>query len=245
MKTPRSLFRLALAALLFLGVGLTACDSAAPIEDLTPADPFVTYEVNFDPSSFQSAITNPFFPLQPGTVSRFEAQKADGLEVILFEVLTGTRVVAGVTATVVRDRVFVDSVLVEDTFDWFAQDRAGNVWYLGEETQEYEDGVVVSTSGSWEAGVDGARAGIIMPAQPTVGQAYYQEFYEGEAEDRARVLSTNEAVTVPYGSFTGCVMTEDTTPLQPFVLEYKYYCPGVGTTLEVDGDERVELVSVE
>jgi hypothetical protein len=118
---------------------------------------------------------------------------------------------------------------------------------LGEDSKEIANGQVVSTAGSWEHGVRGAMAGIVMPANPSVGQAYQQEFYEGEAEDRGKVVSVNESVTTPAGSFSNCIKTEDTTPLEPNVLENKYYCPGVGTVLELDvaSGTRVELLTVE
>ncbi len=224
-------------------LSLAACDS----ENEGGGDGFtVTYEPPFNPSAFVADITNPYFPLVPGTTYRYEEEAEDGMEEVIVEVTNDTRQIAGVTARVVRDRVYLDGELIEDTIDWYAQDADGNVWYLGENTREYEDGEVVSTEGSWETGVDGAIPGIVMPAHPAAGQAYYQEFYEAEAEDRAEILSTNEAVTVPYGSFTNCVQTRDTTPLDPDVLEHKYYCAGIGTALEVNVETggRGELVEI-
>jgi hypothetical protein len=164
-------------------------------------------------------------------------------------VVTGdTKDILGVPCVVVRDTVTLDGEVIEDTFDWFAQDADGNVWYFGEDTKEYEDGEVVTTEGSWEAGVDGAEPGIVMEADPQVGDRYRQEFYEGHAEDMATVLSLDETADVPYGSYEDVLMTEDTTPLEPDVLERKFYARGVGVVLEVDvngGGEREELVSVE
>jgi hypothetical protein len=223
-------------------LSLTACDSSSQEDTFV-----VTYDPPFNPASFQAGVTNTYYPLVPGTVWTYEGESEDGRERIVVEVLTETRDIAGITATIVRDRVYLDGSLIEDTFDWYAQDADGNVWYLGEDTKEYENGQVVSTAGSFEVGIDGAEAGIIMPATPTVGQAYYQEFYEGEAEDRGKVLSLNETVTVPAGTYTDCIRTEDTTPLEPDVLEHKYYCPGIGTVLEVDLEEdaRFELQSIE
>ena len=240
----------------FLLAGLLAgCDtndaSTPPgVFDPHPNDNFdATFGPPFAASAFlaNAAVTNPYFPLTPGTTYRYEGETEDGTEEVIVEVTNDTREVAGVTARVVRDRVYLDGELVEDTFDWYAQDEDGNVWYLGEETCEFEDGECVSTEGSWEAEVDGARAGIIMPAEPEAGQRYYQEYYEDEAEDRAAVVSTAEAVDVPYGAFTGCVQTLDTTPLEPDVMEHKYYCAGVGLTLEVEleAGDRIELLSVE
>ena len=224
---------------------LIALAALLPACDTDPTGDFeVTYAPAFDPSAFVSDITNPFFPLAPGTTFRYEKETDEGLEVVVVEVTDSTHVVAGVAARIVRDREYLDGELVEDTFDWFAQDADGNVWYLGEDTCEIENGECVSRAGSWEAGVDGARAGILMPAHPAVGQAYYQEFYEGEAEDRGEVVSTSANASVPYGSFTACVRTRDTTPLEPDVLEHKVYCSGVGLVLEEEGDERLELVDV-
>jgi hypothetical protein len=229
---------------LLAGLALVApaCDSNSTQEDL--------FEVTFDPpfvaTNFQTGVNHPYFPLEPGTIRRYEGETEDGLETVDVEVLAMTREVAGVTATVVRDRVYLDGDLVEDTFDWYAQDQEGNVWYLGEDSKEIENGEVVNSDGSWETGVDGALAGVIMPANPAVGQAYYQEFYEGEAEDRGKVLAIDESVSVPGGSYSGCIKTEDTTPLEPEVLEYKYYCEGVGVVLEEDLEEdaSIELMQV-
>ena len=145
-----------------------------------------------------------------------------------------------------RDTVTVDDELVEDTYDWYAQDKEGNVWYMGEDSKEYEDGAVVSTEGSWEAGVDGAKPGMIMKGNPQAGDSYRQEYYKGEAEDMAKVISLNESVSVPYGSFENCLQTEEWTPLEPDVLEHKYYAPSVGLVLEVDieSEDRVELIDI-
>ena len=231
--------RFVLLTALLLILSIAACDSNAPEDNFV-----VTYDPAFDAANFQGdAITNPFLPLPPGKTWELRGQTEDGEERILVEVLQETREVNGVTATVVRDRAYLAGNLIEDTFDWFAQDNDGNVWYLGEDSKEIENGQVVSSEGSWESGVDGAMAGIIMPATPAVGQAYQQEFYVGVAEDRGQVLNVNESVTVAAGSFTGCIKTADTTPLEPDVLEYKYYCPNVGLVLEEnpEDDERFEL----
>lgn len=163
-------------------------------------------------------------------------------------VTNDTRDILGISATVVHDIVTQDGAAIEDTYDWYAQDVSGNIWYLGEDTKEYENGVVVSTEGSWEAGVDGAQAGVVVPANPEVGMAYRQEYYEGEAEDRAKVLSIDEQVEVPYGTFDGCFQTEDYTLLDPTVLEHKYYCRGVGPARVIDvasGAGGEELVTFE
>ncbi|HEX5949084.1 MAG TPA: hypothetical protein VFZ45_05930 [Actinomycetota bacterium] len=178
------------------------------------------------------AIDNPYLPLPVGRTLVYEGVSDGERERIEITVTDRTREVMGVTATVVRDRAFVEGALVEDTFDWFAQDRWGNVWYLGEATAEYENGEVVSRAGSWEAGVDGAMPGVVMLADPKVGDRYRQEFYEGEAEDMARVRASGESVAVPAGSYQDVLVTEDWTPLEPEVLEHKSYAPGVGVVLE-------------
>ena len=150
---------------------------------------------------------------------------------VVVEVTEETKLITGVTARVVHDQVTEDGELIEDTFDWYAQDAQGNLWYLGEDTKEYEGGEVVSTAGSWEHGVDGAMAGIILPASPAPGMAFRQEYYAGEAEDNAQILSVAEFVAVTFGDFQDVVMTRDTTPLEPDILEYKFYAPGVGLVM--------------
>jgi hypothetical protein len=202
----------------------------------------------FDPCNFSNTkIDNPYFTLTPGTTFTYESETEEGTEEDIVVVTNETKEILGVTATVVRDMVSLDGELIEDTFDWFAQDKEGNVWYLGEDTKEYEDGEVVSTEGSWEAGVDGAEAGIVMLADPPVGDTYRQEWYPGHAEDAAEVISLNEEVTVPHGTFTNCLQTREFSTLDPELNEYKYYCTAVGgVTLEevIDSGERVELIDV-
>ena len=206
-----------------------------------------TYDPDIDPADFVSEIDNKYFPLKPGTTLVYEGKTEDGMERIEVTTTSDTRRVMGVECVVVRDKVFLDGSLIEDTFDWYAQDEKGNVWYFGENTKEYENGEVKSTSGSWEAGKDGAKPGIYMQADPKVGETYRQEYYEGEAEDMAKVLSLDESATVPYGSFDKLLMTRDWNPLEPGVIEQKYYAPGIGTVLEVGvkgNSERVELIEI-
>jgi hypothetical protein len=155
-------------------------------------------------------------------------------------------VAAGIEARVVHDVVTTDDgAVVEDTRDWYAQDADGNIWYLGEETAEYEDGQIVSTEGSWEAGLDGAQPGILVPADPEPGLAYRQEYLADEAEDEAVVLSVEEQVEVGPARWTGVLMTRDTTPLEPEIAELKFYAPDVGPVLVLQisgGQSREELV---
>ena len=197
------------------------------------------------PADFAGPVDNPYFPLAPGSRWVSEGRKAQGNERTVIEVTRDTKTILGITAVVVHDTVTKNGNVKEDTFDWYAQDRQGNVWYLGEDTKEYANGAVVSTKGSWEAGVNGAQAGIIMKAQPKVGATYRQEYYKGHAEDFAQVLSAKESVTVPAGSYRDVLKTKDFTPLEPKLLEHKYYARGVGVVQEVTvkgGSGRVQLV---
>jgi len=220
---------------------LAACDELGP----GPYDP----EIN--PDNFldvEEIIANPntYFPLIPGVTRVYEAEKEEGTEVIEVTVTDDTREILGIECVVVRDRVTLDGELIEDTYDWFAQDAEGNVWYFGELSMEFEDGELVGLEGSWEAGKDGAKPGIIMWANPQVGQVYRQEFLLGEAEDMGEVFALNQTATVPYGQFENCPVIKDFTPLEPDVAEHKYYAPGVGVVLERDleSGEQAELVDV-
>jgi hypothetical protein len=201
-----------------------------------------------DPADFVAVIDNPYWPMAPGNRWVYTEIDAEGNEMQVEVVVTDeTKVIQGITATVVRDTVTESGSVIEDTFDWYAQDVGGNVWYMGEDTKEYEDGEVVTTAGSWEAGIDGALAGIAVPANPEAGMTYRQEYYVGEAEDNGEVLALNEHVDVPSGSYDGCLQTADTTPLEPNVLEHKYYARGVGPVLTIDvgGGGREELITFE
>jgi hypothetical protein len=194
-------------------------------------------------SHFRSGIDHPYLPLRPGARWVYSSKTPDGVERTVVVVDRQTRVVAGVTAVVVHDRAYLNGTLSEDTYDWFAQDDEGNVWYLGEDTTAYEAGEAPSAEGSWEAGVDGARAGLALPGTPLVGDRYQQEFSQGVAEDRGEIVALNGRGSVPWGAFHDAVRTRDTTPLEPDLVEFKYYVRDVGTVLEVEGDARVELLS--
>jgi hypothetical protein len=214
---------------------------------------------DFDPANFPAlpVIDNNWFPLAPGTTFIYEAEEEDGLVRTETTVTWDTRVVAGVNCVVVHDveLILVEGigwVLLEDTFDWFAQDLCGNVWYFGEETVafEYDDDwnfIESTTEGSWEGGVDGAVPGIQMLASPVVGDSYYQEFYEDEAEDQALVMRLNGKVSNDYGDFAGCLVTKEWTALDQGHVEQKYFAPGIGL-VHVDEHHgkivRVELVDM-
>jgi hypothetical protein len=230
------------AAALALGVGgPVAASSGASL-------PRGSEPVTLDPADFTTRIDNPFWPMRPGSRWVYRETAPDGTrQRVVVTVTRRTRLIAnGVTARVVHDVVTEGGEPVEVTDDWYAQDRAGNVWYLGEDTKEYEDGRVVSTAGSFEAGVEGAQAGVVMPARPRVGLRYRQEYLAGQAEDRAEVFSLSEQVEVPFGHFRRVLATRELDPLEPRVLEYKLYARGVGPVLALGisgGDDREELVS--
>lgn len=224
-----------------------ACVAAGCADDAPRPATVSSAQVSTPPpaSGFVRTIDNPWMPLKVGTQWHFVGRTADGTERTVVTVTPRTRVVAGVTTTVVHDVVRLDGRLLEDTDDWYAQDAAGNVWYFGEDTKEY-DGGSVDTSGSWEAGVDGARPGIAMLAHPEAGDAYRQEYLKGEAEDQARVLARAATAKVPYGDLSGLLETKDFTRLEPRADEHKFYARGVGVVLEVSlrAKDRTELVSM-
>jgi hypothetical protein len=207
--------------------------------------------VNLDPENFTTQIDNPYWPMAPGTRWTYRETDQEGAELkVVVTVTNETKKIAnGVTARVVRDTVTEDRELVEDTFDWYAQDREGNVWYMGEDTAEFENGELETKEGSFEAGVDGAQPGIIMPADPQDGMQYRQEYYKGEAEDNGEILSTEEMAEVPYGQFDNALLTKDTITIEPDVLEYKLYARGVGPVLVVGVSggpgSREELIDLE
>ena len=203
--------------------------------------------VHLDPADFTTKIDNPYWPMKPGTRWVYRETDSEGTrQKVVVTVTNRTRRIAnGITARVVRDVVTEKGQFVEVTDDWYAQDERGNIWYLGEDTTEYENGEPVSKAGSFEAGVDGAQAGVIMPARPRPGLTYRQEYYKGEAEDRARIVSLREQAEVPAGHYRRVLMTRDWNPLDRKVLEFKFYARGVGPVLAVSvsgGSDREELV---
>jgi hypothetical protein len=236
-----TILRGAVALLLVAGAGTACADTSAtsrPASSPTVRRPPPATE-------FVAGIDNPWLPWKVGTRWRFTGRTADGTEHTVVTVTDRKRVVDGVATTVVHDVVRLDGALLEDTDDWYAQDTSGNVWYFGEDTKEY-DGANVDTSGSWEAGVHGAVAGIAMPAHPEIGAAYRQEFLAGHAEDEARVLATDASARVPHGRFSGLLETEDFTRLEPKADEHKFYAKGIGVVLEVSlhQRDRTELVGM-
>lgn len=205
-------------------------------------DPTETYVPDVDQEDLRPSIRNEYFPAPVGARWLYRAFTDEGVETVSVRVLRPTTEVWDVDARVVRDTVYLNGELREDTWDWYAQDDDGHVWYLGEDTAEYEDGVVVCHCGAWETDVDGALPGVVMLADPEVGDIYRQEFYEGEAEDYAEVVEEDVTVTVTAGTFTDCIVTHDLSAIDSTADEYKTYCPGVGNVLTEKGDYSVELV---
>ncbi len=205
------------------------------------------YDPVIDPANFVSGIDNRYTPFPPGAFREYEKRTVEGVERIRVEVLPETREIMGVTVMTLRDTVTLNGVLIEDTKDWLAQDKNGNVWYFGEIVQNFEDGRLANLDGSFEAGKDGAKPGFWSKAAPRVGETYRQEWAPGEAEDVVEVVSLDAKDThVPFSqNATGPILkTRDTTPLSPGVDEFKYYVPGIGFALEVKPatGERLELV---
>jgi hypothetical protein len=245
---------MALIALLITACGkdsspATSAASSSEMEsDPSQGLPQGSAPADLNPDDFTTKIDNPYLPLTAGSHWVYaETATGEPDQRVVVEVTGETKTVAnGVEAVVVRDTATEGGKPVEVTDDWYAQDSEGNVWYLGEDTAEYEDGKVASRAGSFEVGVDGAEAGIAMPANPEDGMTYRQEYYKGEAEDEGEVLSLDEMAQAPAGLYPKTLMTRDTNPLEPKASELKFYAEGVGQVLAVDvsgGVARQELIS--
>jgi hypothetical protein len=200
-----------------------------------------------DPVNFVSSVTNPFMPFVPGTNYTYQVQTDQGSEIIEITVTTDSLRIEGVKCVVVTDVLKNEKGdVLENTLDWYAQDKDGNVWYFGEDTKEYVNGKLTSTAGTWKTGENGALPGIVMPGTPVLGIPYRQEYLFNEAEDMGKIISTSETVTVPYGTFSNCIMTEEWSPIEPDVVEHKYYASGIGnikTIMIRGGNEVVELTA--
>ncbi|MCK4654271.1 MAG: hypothetical protein KAU01_07490 [Candidatus Cloacimonetes bacterium] len=231
----------------FLFIMVCCEDDKCPTCPTNPGDQ--PYNITIDPADFEDTITgNTFMPLVSGTTFFYEGEDEEGEIVTVEEHVTDSTItIIGVTCFVVEVQEYEDGELVEDTDDWYAQDLDGNIWYFGEYSEEIEDGQVVSTAGSWEAGVDGALPGIIMLADPIEGLWYRQEYYEGEAEDCAQILSLDASVTVTYGTFDNCLQTAEWNLLEPGIVEHKFYAADVGLlrAVAVEGESGFEdLVNI-
>jgi hypothetical protein len=204
----------------------------------------VTYDPPFDPKNFTPVVSHKYFTVKPGTTLRYVKKTSSGMMRVEAEMTGETRQVMGITTTVVREREWVNDQIVEDTYDWYAQDQAGNVWYFGETVSNYKDGKLSDHSGSWEAGPGGAMPGIIMPAAPKAGQTYRQERAKGIAEDMGTVVAVQQKVTVPHAAYDDCVKIKDWSKLA-WGGDYKFFCAGVGfLALAEESSERLELVHV-
>jgi len=224
----------------FIAIPFISCDDDDDIVFIRLPDK--NYNPIIDPANFVAGVTNPYFPLTPGTVWTYEGETEDGTETITVTVTDQTKTILGVVCIVVNDVVSIDGDTVEITDDWYVQDIDGNVWYFGEDSQEIEDGEVVSTEGSWEAGVDGAKPGIVMLAKPILGIPYRQEYFFNEAEDWGKVIELGLTVETPFGTFNDCIKTQDWDALEPEVVEFKYYAPGIGVIKEKEEDTSIELI---
>jgi hypothetical protein len=241
----------AVVGALIAALTITACGGEGSASSgSTQTLPQGSESVNLNPADFTTDIDNPYWPMQPGNRWVYRETDTTGTrEKAVVEVTNQTKTIAnGVEARVIRDTVTENGKPVEITDDWYAQDKEGNIWYLGEAVRNYKNGKVVDHAGSFEAGVDGAQAGIAMPANPEPGLSYRQEYYKGVAEDEGAVITVGqEQVQVPYGHFdTGVLMTRDLVPTEPKVQELKFYAKGVGPLLSVHTDGaggRGELVS--
>ena len=255
----RSLALSAGAVLLFAGCSATPAapplssgpsgSTAAPVSPPANPLPAGSQPVTLDPADFTADIDHSYWPMKPGTRWTYREDEGGEVKEVVVVVTGQTKKVAnGVIARVVRDTVRVHGQIIEDTFDWYAQDRRGNLWYLGEDTAEFGGGKVSTRAGSFEAGRDGALPGIMLPADPAPGMRYRQEYFAGEAEDNGEVLSTGELAQVPAGRYRGALLTKDTIALEPDVQEYKLYAKGVGPVLIVGvsgGSGREELVRLD
>ena len=245
-----SIIAVVLAGALLAGCGSSG-KSAATTAASKPAPPpweiKGAYAPSIDPANFVTTIDNPYFPLLPGTAFHYRGTKEGTKQTDDMVVTDQTKQILGVTATVVEDTVSENGKAVERTFDWYAQDKQGNVWYMGEDALELKNGKLVRASDSWESGVNGALPGIIMPGNPQPGAVYRQEYFPaGEALDQARVIRLDASASVPAGVFKPVLATEEFSPVEP-QFERKYYAAGVGEVEEkvvAGGHERFDLVSV-
>lgn len=249
-RQPTSAALLGVAALLVTALDGESNAQVRLASSATCQIPQGSERVDLNAADFTTRIDNQFWPMQPGSRWIYRETDPHGTKQRVVVTVTSQtkRIANGITARVVHDVVTEGGEPVEVTDDWYAQDKCGNVWYLGEATKEYENGKVASTAGSFEAGVDGAQAGIAVPAKPKVGLRYRQEYYAGHAEDRAEVFSLVEQVQVPRGYFGQgrVLMTKDLNPLKPRTAEYKFYVRGLGPVLAIGvsgGSDREELLT--
>ena len=202
-----------------------------------------SYRPKIDPANFQATVDNPYYPLVPGTTLKYIEKTGNEKSESAVTVTHDTKEIMGVKCVVVHDIVMENGALKEENYGWYAQDKQGTVWYFGEATKEFKVGGRVSTEGSWEAGVDG-QPGVIMPGHPQPGEPYRQEYSPGQAEDMGQIVALGESTTVPAGSYSDCVRTEEWSLLDS-LTEKKWYAKGVGVVrTESTAGEVVTLMSV-
>lgn len=244
LDVKKRTFALLVASLTLVGVGAFA----GALADGSTRDAELIASARPNPSDFTANVDNPWYPLKPGTTYIYRGSKDGQPSRDVLTVTHRTKKIEGVPCVVVEDRLYLRGHLGERTTDWYTQDKKGNVWYFGESTAELnKQGHVISTAGSWMAGVHGAKPGIYMLAHPRPGQSARQEFYKGQAEDHFRIVSLKATVRVPYVSSKQALLTKEWTPLEPGVIDHKLYVRGLGTVLEQTvkgGSERAELISV-
>jgi hypothetical protein len=199
-------------------------------------------DVSLSKFSNSTTLTNPYFPITPGKKYIYEGQTPDGLERIEEQRLSGTKPILGITCIIVNFKAYLNGILIEEAYDWYAQDNDGNVWYFGEAVDNYnKDGSLKDHGGSWEAGVDGAKPGTFMLANPQAGIKYREEYYFNHAEDEAEVTGTGLTVTIPLGTYNNCVKTRNFTALEPDLNENKFYAPGIGMVKEENVTDKSEI----
>ena len=203
-----------------------------------------SYNPDVNPSKFKSStnVTNPFSPFTAGKKYIYEGQTKDGTERIVEQRLASTKTILGINCIVVNFKAYLDGTLIEEAIDWYAQDNLGNLWYFGEAVDNYNpNGSLKDHKGSWEAGVDGAKPGTIMPANPQTGMKYREEYYFNHAEDQAEILATAQTVTIPLGTYNNCIKTRNFTELEPTLNENKFHAPGIGLIKEVNVTDNTEI----
>jgi hypothetical protein len=248
MKLVTGTAAVAACAAVSLSVPFASVASGAPSCPLPTYGPGTSYHPAINPADFTSAVTNPWFPLRPGTTFVYTGTKDGKPALDTYHASRATAKIDGVTTRVVLDRLFLDGVLEEQTTDYYAQDRCGNVWYFGEDTETLDrSGRVTDRSGSFHAGANGAEPGVFMQANPQLGRRFRQEWSPGQAEDTYRAVQQNASVSISHGHYTNALRTEETTALEPGVLDNKYYVSGVGEVEEVavkGPTEKLILVDV-
>jgi hypothetical protein len=231
-------------------MGLFAATLAAAIVGSPPsgAGTAANSSAARSPGHFSPNVDNPWFPLKPGTTLVYGGTKDGKKAHVIYAVTKQVQKINGVPCRVVLDRLYLNGTLAETTRDYYTQDSKGNVWYFGEDTAKLDPhGNMISTDGTWHAGEAGAVPGIFVAATPKVGDSYRQEYYKGHAEDHFKILDLSTRVKVPYRSFKHALLTKEWTPLEPGVVDHKFWVRGIGEVKEVSVKgplEKLVLIDV-